>query len=325
MSKFDQFRKEYSATYSSVITKKEKSEGVIYIEDILDKNFWEKIATSHLVKLYSEGGRDFTGKSKLLNICNKNNIIAIDSDFDYICTCHRQDSKLFWQKKDYILQTYAYSRENLIYTANYLFETLKEKFKLYLDNHQNQIIDIMTGLSNVLYPIYQKYLFLKNERINLPFTWENEIGLNMDTDLLNQIVRLDFVNYSTKIQLLDEKLTPLISDPQKYSLFCSELASKGFDKSTTLYFIRGHDIEEKIVLPIMHQLIENRKRREKEYVEQHFSENEQSERVKSLFNEFAKCGDTLKHYFIDVYISTAKQNDFFIRKILDDYNVILTR
>ena len=90
---------QYAATFASIKSHKQKQQGVIYIEDITDKKFWEKIATQHFVQLYSEQGRAITGKSKLLEICSKNNLIAIDSDFDLICPNHRRESIIFSEKK----------------------------------------------------------------------------------------------------------------------------------------------------------------------------------------------------------------------------------
>lgn len=314
----------YAVSFGSIRSHKTKSKGVIYIEDITDKPFWEEIAVNHFIQLYSDGDRNFTGKSKILNICSQNNIIAIDSDFDFICPSHRDECILFWNNQDYILQTYAYSRENLIYSSEYLADFLDNKFKVYLDNHPNQIVDIMNGLSTVLYEPYLKYLFLKNEKVSLPFKWEEEIGFVVDSGsndegMLKQIINLNFVNYKLKIDSLANQLTPLITDPAKFSVFCSELTQKGLNKDSILYFIRGHNLEDEIVIPLIKQIKSQRMEAEKAYIDANFSANELGEKKGNLQNEFPQVKERLKTYFMDSYIHIAKQKNIFIKKIISDY------
>lgn len=155
-------RDDYAKAYSTIQSRKQKPSGVIYIEDISDKVFWEKIAFSHVVKLYSENDKAITGKSKLLQICSANQLIAIDSDFDYLCPQHRPESILYSEKKTYILQTYAHGRENIVFSPECLHEILDSKFKLYIDNHDNPILEIFKELSAIWFEPYRKFLFLLN-------------------------------------------------------------------------------------------------------------------------------------------------------------------
>lgn len=158
-------RDDYAKAYSTIKSRKQKTQGVIYLEDITDKDFWGGIAFNHVVKLYSENGRTFTGKSKLLQICSANQLIAIDSDFDDLCPQHRPESILYSNKKDYILKTYTHSLENLIFSPECLYEILETKFKLYIDDCDNSIILIFQKLSEIWFEPYQKFLFLKNNKI----------------------------------------------------------------------------------------------------------------------------------------------------------------
>ena len=47
-------KQQYAVTVSLIKSHRQKRQGIIYIEDITDKEFWEKIATQHLVQLYSD-------------------------------------------------------------------------------------------------------------------------------------------------------------------------------------------------------------------------------------------------------------------------------
>lgn len=321
-------RDDYTKAYSIVKSRKQKTLGVIYIEDITDKQFWQNIAVHHEVKLYSDAGKMITGKSKLLQICSANQLIAIDSDFDELCPNHRDESILLSEKKQYILQTYAHGRENITFSPNYLHQILENKFKLYIDNHPNPILSIFEKLSEIWFESYQKFLFLHNHK-NTNFTHDDWIK---SISFKNQEIKMialnqDFSIYQNRISDLNQQLNQHIENQNDFMMFCKHLAEKGFSKYHVWAFIRCHDFENKFVEPILKEIIKVRQNKELGDVEKQYSENEISSRKQEIVNYFKEINSLktiLHHYFYDVYFPNHKHNDYFLQKIVIDYAQVIS-
>lgn len=320
-------RDDYTKAYSIVKSRKQKTLGVIYIEDITDKQFWQNIAVHHEVKLYSDAGKMITGKSKLLQICSANQLIAIDSDFDELCPNHRDESILLSEKQQYILQTYAHGRENITFSPYCLYQILENKFRLYIDNHINPILDIFEKLSEIWFEPYQKFLFLYHQK-NINFThddWINEISLqNKESQMI--ALTQDFSAYQNRILDLNQKLNQYIDSQNDFTLFCEYLKTKGFEKERVWAFIRCHDFENKFVEPILKEIIKVRQNKELGDVEKQYSPNEISSRKQEIANYFKEINSlktVLHHYFYDVYFPNYQHQDYFLQKIVADYQKVI--
>lgn len=321
-------RDDYTKAYSIMKSQKQKTLGVIYIEDITDKQFWQNIAVHHEVKLYSDAGKMITGKSKLLQICSANQLIAIDSDFDELCPNHRDESILLSTKKQYILQTYAHGRENITFSPYCLHEILENKFKLYIDNHTNPILNIFEQLSKIWFEPYQKFLFLHNQK-NTNFThddWINAISLQNQE---NKDIALsqDFSAYQERMLVLNQQLNQYIENHNDFMVYCEHLMEKGFSQHHVWAFIRCHDFENKFVEPILKELIKARQNKELGDVEKQYSPNEISSRKQEIANYFKEINSlktVLHHYFYDVYFPNHKHNDYFLQKIVIDYAQVIS-
>ncbi|WLF84201.1 hypothetical protein [Moraxella sp. ZY210820] len=320
-------RDDYTKAYSIMKSRKQKTLGVIYIEDITDKQFWQNIAVHHEVKLYSDAGKTITGKSKLLQICSANQLIAIDSDFDVLCPNHRDESILLSEKQQYILQTYAHGRENITFSPNYLHQILENKFKLYIDNHPNPILSIFEKLSEIWFESYQKFLFLHNQK-NTNFThddWIKAISLqNQESKMI--ALSQDFSAYQERMLVLNQKLNQYIENQNDFMMFCEHLVEKGFIQNNVWAFIRCHDFENKFVEPILKEIIKVRQNKELGDVEKQYSPNEISSRKQEIANYFKEINSlktVLYHYFYDVYFPNLKHNDYFLQKIAADYQRVI--
>ena len=208
---FDENSPEYAQALAGFESEDKNKLGVIFIEDITDKPFWQKIAYKHEVKLYSESGQAITGKSKLLKICSSNQLIAVDSDFDWVCPNHRDESALCSAKKDFILQTYAHGRENLVLSPDYLHDVLNQHFKLYLDNHDNRIQEIVQKLAECWFEPYRKFLFLMNNQFN-QFTHDDWMKAIIFQGKESQEIalHLNFTQYLKRLSELDNQLNQYI-------------------------------------------------------------------------------------------------------------------
>lgn len=328
-------RDDYAKTYSMIKSRKKKSLGVIYIEDITDKQFWQKIATHHEIKLYSEQGKTITGKSKLLQICSKHQLIAIDSDFDDLCPNHRPESAICHNKSTFILQTYAHGRENIVFSPDYLHEILNKKFQLYIDNHDNPILAIFEKLSEIWFEPYQKFLYLFDEQKCIHDDWILQIQFQTigkqkyheSKECQDIAVKQDFSEYAQRLSDFDDKLTQKISNQADFKKFCEHLTVKGFNKETVWAFIRCHDFEEKFVLPLMKSIHENRKNKEFGYIVDKYTEREIGSRKGEIANHFNNQNDLLTilhHYFYDVHFNIAKTSNPFLNKTIQDYHHIIT-
>lgn len=318
-------RDDYAKTYGLIKTRKQKNQGVIYIEDISDKLFWQKIAINHEIKLYSENGANITGKSKLLKICSPNQLIAIDSDFDDICPNHRDDSILLSNKSDFILKTYAHGRENIVFSPECLSEILDNKFSLYMDNHDNPISDIFNQLSEIWYEPYQKFLYLFDSRKCEYNKWIDEIKFKND-ECKDISSNQNFDTYQTRISKFDNKLFYLIDDYDDFNKFCDELKQKNFNKNTVWAFIHCHDFEKCFVAPILNCITKDRQDKEMGDIDNNYTHNEIGDRKREIANHFKqinKIETVLHHYFYDVYFNVAKNSHMFLSKIIQDYDKIL--
>lgn len=318
-------RDDYAKAYSTIKSRKQKTQGVIYLEDITDKDFWGGIAFNHVVKLYSENGRTFTGKSKLLQICSANQLIAIDSDFDDLCPQHRPESILCSEKKAYILQTYAHGRENIVFSPECLHEILDSKFKLYLDNHDNPILEIFEKLSAIWFEPYRKFLFLFNQNQYQHDDWVKAISLEKQ-EFQDVVSKMDFLHYQNRMTELDTQFNQMIGNRVEFDDFCEQLNQKDFTKQNVWAFIRCHDFEDKFVLPFIKEIVKIRQNKELGNIETDYSEMETSNRKREIanyFKEYNNVKTVLHHYFHDVYFPQVKDNHFFLRKIVADYANII--
>lgn len=324
---FDKHSQDYAKLLAQFESNDKSKLGVIFVENIDDSLFWQEIATHHTTKLYSNEGKNITGKSKLLEICNPNQLIAIDSDFDNLCPNHRSESILFSEKKDYILQTYTHGLENILFSPDCLHEIFNRKFKLHIKNDLNPTLDIFEKLSEILFEPYQKFLFLKDRKIKYisDKQWIDKIKFK-GKDTKNIVMENDFSHYQERITLIDNELGLKIDNQADFESFCDELSNKGFSPKTTWAFIRCHDFEQQFAMPIIKKICSQRIKKEMIFIESNYSENEISNRKSECNNHFKTFNGietVLHHYFYDVYFQTAKHSHLFLNKIIQDYNKII--
>lgn len=319
----------HSSEYAKILSQFESNDksklGVIFIEDITDKKFWQSIATKHQVKLYSENGKTITGKSKLLEICDKHQLIAIDSDFDDLCPNHRLESLLLSDKKEYILKTYTHGLENIVFSPDCLGQILDEKFQLYLENHDNEIDNIFQQLSEIWFEPYQKFLYLFNLNKYKHDCWMEYIKFK-DKECQNIALSHDFSAYKVRMLALDTQLDQQIDNRDKFNDFCKELTKKYFEKHNVWAFIRCHDFKDSFVIPLLKATIKHRQDKEFGDVQNNYAQNGISDRRKGIANYFKEINNietVLHHYFYDVYFKKEKQNHQFISKIISDYHAII--
>jgi len=202
---------------------------IVYVEGFEDINFWKQ--------RYLEVGFEVEVKA----ICSKSNangkdailkgvrdkdlelgpylMVAIDSDLDYLLD-NNQD--VF--QEEFVLQTYAYSIENLIWHPSRVMAICNHAACCDVGLTNEEVVLFLENWSSFVYPYFIHMLVNNDGKI------ESEV-------LLNQ---LDINNL-----LVGESLTLEIGNicPDQEE----KLVNKGLTQSTVYLFVRGHDYGDKLI------------------------------------------------------------------------------
>lgn len=251
---------DYIKAYLKItVSGNERPEGFIYIESEKDKSFWERLLNSfaknkYEFKIQTKEKIAVRGKRALEALyasANAKALVAVDSDFDYISP-NRSDNARVMNRNRYVLQTYAYSVESLSLDVSrvdtclaqyYYFEPNEHKLKLFLETY-----------SNIIYPVLMKYIFLM-DTMDTPPLKENDFHFEIIPSYpVSNYENNSFEDLVQKVSLLDQQLTPMINDIQAFNAFMQLSHFKGLQKDNCYKFIRGHDVEEKIVIPIVNHI-----------------------------------------------------------------------
>lgn len=314
----------------------DKKLGYIYVEDITDKPFWEKIASKHTVTLFqNDKGSYMPGKSNLLfyknpgetesllDKCHKGLLIAIDSDFDELCPNALTQTWANHQNSRFVLRTYAHGRENIVFSPKCLHEILDSKFKLYINCHDNPILEVFETLSAIWFKPYRKFLFLLNNGQSQHDDWIAQIQFH-NKECQEIALKKDFSQYKKRITNFSLQLNQKINNQNDFEQFCDELAEKDFTEQNVWCFIRCHDFEEKFVMPIMEMICSDRIKEEMTHIKKHYQDDKNRKvQCQNIFQKQSGIQTVLHHYFHDVYFSQAKETDVFLRKIVADYAKIV--
>lgn len=245
------------------------SKWLLYVEDESDIPFWENIVNKKFPEKYDikpavTGSENKRGKNHLETLIDKLSekfVIALDSDFDFICPNGRLPQSSNINSMKFILQTYAYSRESIQYSPETISKVIgKTK---YIIKSNIDIDEIVKKFSLISFEILIKFIYLreKNVRILIDNKLFTETSLVKNLRLPNKCKLTDsnfhinndlFINHKNRIDLLIQKLDALILDVSDYELFKYELSTKGVNELTSFLFISGHLYED-----FIHQVFEH--------------------------------------------------------------------
>lgn len=232
----------------------------VLVEDNLDVPFWLNILSyvkrdkKFDIKPYTYGNDSERlpnlnrGKRHILAEASKFNayyIGCVDSDYDYLLRTKTTDGQTI-ENCPYILQTYAYSIENLLCHPDTLNELCCQAVKKQIEF---DIPEYIRKVSTIVYPLLIWSLFLKykdytdftasqwddifpcDKNIYSSESAEEEILARLQTKVANTIASLE-TNHS---QELDEKMR------FESQLIADEISLPFTDCDSYLY-VRGHDI-----------------------------------------------------------------------------------
>lgn len=248
---------EYLKIYSLAFDK----ERMMFIESDRDRVFWEdflhshgvsdkyKITTGSQEKPLARGKAIFSLKA--FKNATKDLVYAIDSDFDYIAP-KRSDIAVAINENPYVLQTYAYSIENIKFQADCL-NTSVGKIK-YSVRHNYLFNDFIERYSKIIFPFLSRYFYLLNKRNAVVDEREFHKRIIPDKScLLRAYFDNDWSPLECAISNVEEVFgTDLLGDD--YNLFVKYLSESGLNEANSYMYISGHGYFEGIVKPIVNEI-----------------------------------------------------------------------
>ncbi|WP_323936906.1 DUF4435 domain-containing protein [Aeromonas caviae] len=202
---------------------------LVYVEGFEDIPVWKRILNGKLkIKVIAYGEFEkANGKGTIISAINKGDIVlgpslivALDSDYDHLL---EKNEDIF--EKETVLQTYAYSIENLIWHPNnidFACQTASCDTHHFTDDGlKNSIIN----WSKCIYPALIKFLHdgADNEQLL------NGIIASMEVDLNN--FKVSYTGTPTYINNAE---------------FIAKMSEKGLEPETAFLFVRGHDYADKL-------------------------------------------------------------------------------
>ena len=239
---------------------------IVEIEDSIDMGFWKDILKEqcpskdfhfnpyHTVLNDNDMGNRVKGKTRIMEMASQMNdwhIGCIDSDYDWILSDYCDKGKTINDNK-YLLQTYAYSFENLLCLSSALNDFCLETTEECTDVDFN---DYVQKVSATIYPllIWSLYLYSKGNHDFTPTAWHDIlISTLKDTE-----VSLTLIEEKVKAKF-DELNTIHASEiSERDNLKESLSKTKGITEENAYLFVRGHELFDHLVNSILKPIIES--------------------------------------------------------------------
>lgn len=270
----------------------------LYTEDDSDIWFWEKFIETVLPNKYRIMTLANRGKRALEPHYHKAKpeaLIAVDSDFDYLCPNVHHGSQ--FQSNPYLLHTFTYSRESVLIERSYIQRFIEDiKFTI---AHDVDIDAFIQEFSKLVYDGLIKFISLKNFK---------NIDLNNDEfhKCFHITHRQTIVLNSKNLPTIDMSVLSDISDNfakyfQPYSISSAEYESSrshlnrlGVNENNAYRFINGHSLEE-LVLKIIEQLVIALSNLELNTIKQGFQGKQIADRKKQVEKELKQVSQLHTH------------------------------
>lgn len=260
----------YNSLKSTAIPKEIK----VYVESEEDIPFWYDILKPHynekiyftLTVPYTENEYIERGKdqviAKIKNGVGKYMLLCVDSDYDYLLQDHYLDE--YKKKKSeeinkniYILQTYAYSIENLLCTPKDLYSFC---VKVTQQSHKPIHIDkLIETYSKYIYKLFLWNLFMYSQGRDDVYSikkFSKDISFPEKRPKNNDLASF-FDSALAEVKMKAEKIEDHLikSFPKKVKeveLLGQDLKkSKGLKEEESFLYIKGHTLMDKVVLKIL--------------------------------------------------------------------------
>lgn len=234
------------------------------VEDDIDAKFWGDLLKElcpqkdfhfapYHTYLKEDGDKVFMrGKSHVLHPdeeFNKWHIGCVDSDYDWILSDYTDTGKAISSSK-YLLQTYAYSIENLMCLSctlgDFCSENTEEATEFNFD-------DYLTRLSKAVYPllVWSTYLCSKGNLSFTPTAWR-EVLVNTEKDAEASLAQIE-AKAKAKIEEFDKNFADEITDKEDFE--CSNICMKDITEEDAYLYVRGHELFDHLVNSVLNPII----------------------------------------------------------------------
>ena len=222
----------------------------VEVEDNLDRAFWRDL----LSELCPEKELHFNcyqtivkgkevvfkkGKARIIKMAdtlNDYHIGCVDSDYDWLLSDYTDDGKVITGNK-YLLQTYAYSIENLMCLSSTLGDFCHDATE---EATNFEFADYMTKLSQTVFPllIWSLYLYSQGNEAFAPSAWR---------DVLVNTIRDAETSLAQIAEKTKEEVEAFVKDyaaetDEKDKLEAKLAEEKSVNSGNAYLFVRGHEL-----------------------------------------------------------------------------------
>ena len=262
----------------------------VEVEDTIDKAFWSDLLTElcpdkefhfdpHHTILNEDGSSEKTGKGKAQIIKASNDFNAwhigcVDSDYDWILSDFTESGKVISSTK-YLLQTYAYSIENLMCLSCTLGDFCHNNTEEIPEFDFN---DYLSRFSKALYPllVWSTYFYSKNNQSFTPAAWRKVI-VNTEKDAEASLKQIE-AKANAIIEEFNKTFASEISN--KIAFEHSHICMMDITEEDTYLYVRGHDLFDHILNSVINPIITNL--RNQHYTSLRTSEADEESRAGAL-------------------------------------------
>lgn len=286
-------RAEYVRGYTAIASSGPQK-GIIHIEDATDRLFWTKVVNTvcpgrYDIKPFSQPGSE--GKRKLekeYQSLNKEYLVAVDSDYDYLCP-DRNEYAAELNANPFVLHTFCYSRESFIHTPEAI-ESLTDCIYLH-EKTECCTLEALQRFSGMVYDALLVFSWLHNQdqqrfkESDFSESFRLPAGvLLLDDDLaVNEVA---FESLSRSVQQYTDAHATFISDRESFGQHQEVLRARGITPGNALLFINGHRLLDGVFRPVYEKLIRKSRSTDNEWVETHYPENETQDRKNQVRNHY---------------------------------------
>lgn len=237
----------------------------VEVEDTIDRDFWSDLLEElcpekefhfdpyHTI-LNEDGSSERTGKGKsqIINASadfNAWHIGCVDSDYDWILSDYTNAGKAISGNK-YLLQTYAYSIENLMCLSCTLEDFCRENTE---EATEFDFDDNLTRLSKAVYPllVWSTYLCSKGNQDFTQTSWR-EVLVNTEKDPEASLAIIE-AKAKAKIEEFDKKYADKIIDKEDFEF--QTVCMKNITEDDAYLYVRGHELFDHILYSVLNPVI----------------------------------------------------------------------
>ena len=304
MSSFSQYPFEASYMKSYNLINHGEAKYNLYTEDDSDNWFWEKFIDVFFPNQYRILSLTQRGKRALeahYHEAKLEALIAVDSDFDYLCPNTDYGSLL--HSNPYLLHTFSYSRESALIEKSHIQDFIANiKFTVTNEIDIDQFIQIFSeyvfdGLTNFIHLKNFHQVNLNHDEFHQCFhLTDNQI---VTTNSQNKpIIDMSVLNsIPQKLQVYFQPYTILSAE---YEAARNHLIRLGVNPANAYRFMNGHELE-KLIIAVIKQLTATLTSLELTFIKRDFQGRQISERknqVEKTLKEESQVKTHLRRYLI---------------------------